>query len=51
MVRAFYLAYAAICYAIFFATFLYLIAFVGNLPLVRPTVDASSSRMAVSQRE
>ena len=39
MVRAFYLAYAALCYAIFFATLRYLIAFVGNLPVVQPTVD------------
>lgn len=39
MVRAFCLAYAAVCYAIFFATFLYLIAFTGNLPFVQPTVD------------
>ena len=38
MVRAFYLAYAALCYTIFFATVLYLIAFVGNLPVPR-TVD------------
>lgn len=41
MVRAFYLAYAALCYAIFFATFLYLIAFVGNLPVVPVTIDAA----------
>jgi protein-S-isoprenylcysteine O-methyltransferase Ste14 len=33
------LLFAAVAYAIFFATFLYLIAFVGNLPMVPRTVD------------
>lgn len=39
MQRAFYMGFALVAYAIFFATFLYLIAFVGNLPWVPLTVD------------
>lgn len=39
MARAFYLLFGVLAYLIFFATFLYLIAFVGDLPFVPRTVD------------
>ena len=39
MGRSFNLLFALVAYAIFFLTFLYLVAFVGNLPLVPVTVD------------
>ncbi len=39
MARAFYLLFGVVAYLIFFATFLYLVAFVGNLPWVPLTVD------------
>lgn len=39
MARILCLPFAAVTYALFFATFLYLIAFVGNLPWVPVTVD------------
>jgi methanethiol S-methyltransferase len=39
MSKAASLLFAVIAYAVFFATFLYLIAFVGNLPFVPRTVD------------
>ncbi|MEP6784903.1 MAG: methanethiol S-methyltransferase [Sphingomonadales bacterium] len=42
MTRAVNLVIATTCYAIFFVTFLYLIAFVGNLPWVPTTVDRGS---------
>lgn len=37
--RAFFMGFALIAYTIFFVTFLYLIAFVGDLPWVALTVD------------
>jgi methanethiol S-methyltransferase len=39
MQRAFFMGFALIAYTIFFLTFLYLIAFVGDLALVARTVD------------
>jgi len=42
MSRALTLIFAIVAYAIFFATFLYLICFVGNIPLVLLTVDVGT---------
>jgi hypothetical protein len=39
MSRAATLLFAIFAYAVFFATFLYLICFVGNLPFAGVTVD------------
>ena len=39
MERSINMLFALVAYAIFFATFLYLVAFVGNLPLAPVTVD------------
>src|SRR3982750_35347 len=43
MSRAATLIFAIVAYAIFFATFLYLVAFVGDLALVPQTVDRGPS--------
>ena len=47
MSRALSMVFAVVCYAIFFATFLYLIGFVGNFSMIPRTVDAPASTMAV----
>jgi protein-S-isoprenylcysteine O-methyltransferase Ste14 len=39
MARAFYLLFGVVAYAVFFATFLYLIAFVANCPAIPYAVD------------
>lgn len=39
MTRIIAMLFAAFCYAVFFATFLYLIAFVGNIPFAPVSVD------------
>ncbi|MBX3561669.1 MAG: isoprenylcysteine carboxylmethyltransferase family protein [Sphingomonas sp.] len=39
MTRGLYLLFAVVAYSVFFATFLYLIGFVGNLPQLPRTVD------------
>ncbi len=44
MSRSLNLVFAIVCYAIFFATFLYLIAFVGDLPVPK-TVDLPPSAL------
>ena len=49
MSRSLTMLFAIICYAIFFATFLYLIAFVGNLPVPK-TVDAPISMMPRAEK-
>ena len=50
MARAFYLLFGVLAYLIFFATFLYLIAFVGDLPGVPRTVDRGPGRSACRSR-
>src|SRR3954471_5303660 len=48
MSRAFALSFAIVCYAIFFATFLYLIVFVGDFSFSARTVDVGPEAPALS---
>jgi protein-S-isoprenylcysteine O-methyltransferase Ste14 len=47
MSRALSLVFAIVCYAIFFATFLYLIGFVGDFSLLPRTVDRPASDISL----
>ncbi|MGY4395811.1 protein-S-isoprenylcysteine O-methyltransferase Ste14 [Sphingomonas sp. UYAg733] len=47
MSRTFYLLFGVVAYVVFFATFLYLIAFVGDLPWVPVTIDRGGASIAV----
>ncbi len=50
MARSFFMVFALVAYAIFLATFLYLIAFVGNLPWVPLTVDRGPAAASPAPR-
>ena len=47
MARSIYLLFGAAAYLIFFATFLYLVAFVGDLPWVPRTIDRPESGLGL----